>query len=48
MNKIKKAINIGRIVLVTMKIYIEYKLFYRKYEGGLFNESDRFDRIGPY
>ena len=48
MNKIRKAMNFGTIVIVTMKIYIEYKLFNRKYEEWLFNESERFDRIGPY
>jgi hypothetical protein len=48
MNKIIKAMIFSKIVLVTMKIYIEYKLFYINYEWGLFNESDRFDRIGPY
>jgi len=48
MNNIRKATNFARIVLVTMKIYIEYKLSYRKYEGWLFDESERFDRIGPY
>ena len=34
MNKIRKAMIFGRIVLVTMKTYVEYQLFYRKYKSG--------------
>lgn len=32
MNKIIKAVNVGRIVLVTVKTYVEYRLFFRKYK----------------